>query len=155
MLWGYTAVAGGATVENVTLNVTLTDEQSLRQKALQAESDSLVCESVGALPGQFAVTVGGTVDDKRYPWQDRYKYSDSYEIAATIGENTGTSLTDVEVEDGGSEDFFAVISVENDGSVEPGDDVTVTVSLRKGGETHDSVTRTATVEERELDCESR
>lgn len=139
---------GGATLEDVNLSVSMVDEQSLRQRAIRDESGVVTCEFVGAFPGQFSVTIHGKVDD-----ESRYSRSDSYEIAATIGENTDTSMTGVTVEDGGSEDFFKILGVDDNGSTEPGDNVTVTIALEQEGDTVDSVTRTVTVKERELDCE--
>jgi len=73
-------------------------------------------------------------------------------VVVTVGENTGSSLVDVPVKDGGSREFHRVMSVGNDGSVQPGDEVEVTVSISRDGETHDSVTRTVTVKEREFEC---
>jgi hypothetical protein len=149
-VWGYSAVTGGATLEEVSVDIVLVEDEPLRP--LDPGTSASVCEFTGAFPGTFEVAVSGIIDDKEYPG-NRNKLSDSYEVVAGVGENTESSLFDVTVRDGGSKEFSTKIpNVGNDGSIEPGDEVEVTVSIRRDGEVHDSVTRTATVKEREFEC---
>lgn len=138
--------SGGGNFEDVSLDVALNDEIS--EDIVEDGSGS--CMGVGPPPDHFTVTLQGTVNDA---WSGRYVSSDTYEIVTRIGGETDRSNTTVV--DGGSKQIHKTMFIPDDESVAPGEETTVTVSLEKDGESVDSVQRTVTVKERNmnLDCE--
>jgi|GEM_PF-4697117 len=133
----------GATVENVSADVSLNDEIS--ERAIEGNSRS--CISVGPPPDHFSVTVRGIVDDAD---SGRYVSSETYDVVTRIGEETAKRET--EVIDGYTTQIRNMMIIPDDESVEPGEKATVTVSLEENGNVVDTVNKTVTVEEQNLRC---
>ena len=135
--------SGGAAVEDVTVDVTLNDESL--EEAIEGESRS--CIGVGPLPGHFIVTVQATIYDE---WSGRYVSQSSYEFVVQM--NGETRSRNITVIDSGPEEVNEFVTIEDDGSISPGENATVKVSLQKGGNVIDSVEKTVTVKEQDMTC---
>jgi hypothetical protein len=143
------ALGGGTStgsIKDVSVDVVLNDEMS--EEAFEGESGS--CLGAGPPPDHFVVTLEGVVNDE---YSGRYVSDETYELVTRIG--NGTDRRNKTVVDGGSERVNSMVMIPDDESVDSGQEATVTVSLEHNGDTVDSVERTVTVKEGNLnlDCD--
>lgn len=135
----------GGTIQALSVEeVVLNDE--LAGDVPTGEGGAGVCAG-GPPPDHFAVELKVTVADTE---SGRFVDSESYRIVIRIGAHT--SAREVTVTDGGRKRIEAFPFVRDDDSVAPGEQVSVTVSLRREGETIESLTRTVPVQGRDPDC---
>lgn len=136
----------GGSIQEVSLDVALNDE--LSGSAVQGFGNSGVGSCVGPPPDHFVVDIEGTVD-LNTP-EGRYVTSTTYVIETRIGENAETMNITASAD--GERRVENLLMIQDDESVAPGENTTVTVSLNQGGETLDSVTREVAVKERNMRC---
>jgi hypothetical protein len=141
----FTIGATGGTIQDVSVDASLNDEVS--EEDLQGiQGGSGAGAFVGPPPGQLVVDIEGTLN-LNTP-EGRYVDSATYELVVQIGENT--SVTELEAVADGPKQIQKTFFIQDDESVAPGENATVTVSLKHEGETLDSVSREVFVKERNM-----
>lgn len=124
------------TVQNVSLN----DDRSGDFEGVEGEG-VVTCTSVGPPPDHYGVSVRGRVEG--------VDTSAEYRLVGRIGDRSAELMGTGVGDDG---EFRGVLSIPDDESADPGDRVTVVVSLASGAETVDSVARTVTVANGDRRC---
>lgn len=137
---------GAASIEEASVRVTLNDE--LTGEGLDTGEDGVAtCTTVGPPPDHLSVSLDGTIDS---PTDAGYDATATYDLVVRLG--NATDRRQVRVGEGASEHLTVPFLLEDDETVTPGDEATVTVSLVHDGRTVDAVERTATVRESNLEC---
>lgn len=142
----FTLGATGGSIQDVSLDVSLNDEMS--GSMIQGEGGAFAGSCVGPPPDHFVVDIEGTLG-LNTP-EGRYVSSATYQLVVGIGENT--SATEIEAVADGQKQVQDMLMIQDDESVAPGENATVTVSLKHDGETLDSVTREVTVKGQNMRC---
>jgi hypothetical protein len=124
------------TVQNVSLN----DDRSGDFEDVEGEG-VVTCTSVGPPPDHYGVSVRGRVEGVDEP--------SAYRLVGRIGDRSAEAMGTGIREDG---EFRNALSIPDDESADPGDRVTLVVSLVSGEETVDSVARTVTVAAADRQC---
>lgn len=142
----FTLGATGGSIQDVSLDASLNDEMS--GSMIQGEGGAFAGSCAGPPPDHFVVDIEGTLD-LNTP-EGRYVDSTTYELVVGIGENTGKKEVNAVAD--GPKQVRDMLMIQDDESVAPGEQTTVTVSLKQDGERLDSVTREVTVEEQNMRC---
>jgi hypothetical protein len=139
---------GGAarrgTIESLSLDLALNDE--FADDYPDAGNGTVTCTSVGPPADTVQVRLDATVADNGEGGSEPAVYV----VAVRVGDREGT--TDVRVPSGGRESVRTLLLIEDDETVTAGETATVSVALRREGETDDSTTRTVPVTARDQRC---
>lgn len=102
----------------------------------------------GPTHGGLEVNIHATVNDLQEP-DGGSSSSSTYQLM--VGIEDGKGSTSITVDEGEKEEFSSTVAFEDDKSMESGDKVTVNLILSHEGHNLDSVSRTATVEKKEVE----
>lgn len=141
----FTLGATGGSIQGVSVDATLNDELS-GEDIQGTQGGGGAGSFVGPPPDHFVVDIEGTLNLN--PPEGRYVDSTTYRLVAQVGENA--SAAEIEAVADGPRQVQKTFFIRDDESVAPGKKATVTVSLRHGGRTLDSVSREVEVKEREM-----
>lgn len=136
-------------IEDLSVQVALNDE--LNPQTIEGGEDGVVtCSSFGPPPDYLSVRLDGVIEDPSVGDDLDLKTEYSYDLLVEVG-NLSKSR-EVTVHEGGREPIAGAVVIEDDESLAPGDEVTVTVALRAGGRTLDSASRSTTVRNESQRC---
>lgn len=143
----FTIGATGGTIQDVSVDASLNDE--MPEEDIQGiQGGSGAGAFVGPPPGHLVVDMEGILNLNTPEGRYAESSSATYQLVVGIGENT--SVTEIEAVADGQKQVQKTFFIRDDGSVAPGENATVTVSLKHGGETLDSVSREVFVKERNM-----
>lgn len=132
------------TIESLSLDLALNDK--FADDYPNAGNGTVTCTSVGPPADTVRVRLEATVVDNGDGGSEPARYV----VAVRVGEREGT--TDIRVPSGGRETVRRLLLIEDDETVAAGKPATVSVTLRREGETDDSTTRTVPVTARNQRC---
>lgn len=134
--------ASNAEIEEASVNATINEVE--RNYDRFSECDTYT----GPTHGGLEVNIHATVNDLQEP-EGGSSSASTYQLTVKVDDGRGS--TSITVDEGGKEEFSSTVTFEDDESVEPGDKVMVNLLLSHEGHTLDSVSRTDTVEKREIE----
>ena len=141
----------GAEIEEASVSVTLHEKGALLDQTFG--EDTVECDGSyrGPMPGHVEVFLRGTVNETEGSVSTDSSSSTDYRLTAEVADSS-ESLR-FSVDESGSRDFFSTVSFRNNGTLEVGEEVDVNLVLEEGWRDVDTVTRTVTV--KEMDIEER
>jgi hypothetical protein len=142
----FTIGAIGGSIQDVSIDASLNEMSEEDFQGMQEGSGAGAF--VGPPPDHLVVDIEGTLDLNTPEGRYAESSSATYQLVVGIGENT--SVTEIEAVADGPKRVQKTFFIRDDESVAPSENTTVTVSLKHGGETLDSVSREVFVKERNM-----